>query len=234
MASVDSRAYVDYGVVGTGDTGAAVGQSLLPVVPANKEAVAYGSALPSAADANALLVGSPVSQDFDFGGSSQAWLIGNLGVLNTATDGNFHSYSSQIYFNLDTASFSNQQSLLLGLLSPVFGASNLGTNDTLTFTIDLSGAGGSTRNTYTFADLQEATNLGTQDLGTWAGFVTESNTQLAISLSLNLYSQTNLSGIDFNYVLGNSTLGSGVNVPVPAAFWLFGSALVGWGFKRRK
>lgn len=242
-ASVSAAARVPNTVAGTSDVKAALGQPAPVTASANdKQAVAYATALPLSTDVTAALANhTNVYRDFNADSDAQAWLLGKQGVLNTAVDDNFHDYSSKIDLIINTAGYTNQQDLLLGLLSPALGGSNLGVNDTLTFNIMVSGAGGTLSKSYSFSDLLDINAPGSGanffhdkilDLGAWSEFVTATNANLDIALSLNLHTQTSNTGLSFNYILGNSLVSA---VPVPAAFWLFGSACLGWiGFNRRK
>lgn len=231
-----------YSVSGTSDSRSSIGQPA-PIQSAavGKEAVAFGTALPQIADATAALAGNPnVHHDFDLGGNSQAWLLGNLGLLNTSTVSGFHDYHASLDLNLDTSSFTNQQHLLVGLLDPLFGSNNLGVNDTLTFSINLTRAGGNYANIYSFTDLNNAANPNsarsffddkTLDLSSWSSWVKNSNKSLDIVFGFNLHSQINGTGMIFGLIAGNSTLGSGPvsSVPLPSAAWAFLSGFF-WAF----
>lgn len=242
-ATVSAEANVPDTVAGTSEVKATLGQPSPVAAAANdKQAVAYANALPLPTDVAAALANhANVYRDFNVDSDAQAWLLGKQGILNTAVDGNFHDYSSKIDLIINTAGYTNQQDLLLGLLSPALGGSNLGINDTLTFNIVVSGVGGTLSKNYSFSDLLDTNAPGGAanffhdkilDLGAWSEFVTAANANLDITLSLNLHTQTSNTGLSFNYILGNSLLSA---VPLPAAFWLFGSACLGWiGFNRRK
>jgi hypothetical protein len=141
-------AKVDNTGSGTSDAIAAIGQALPAASSsAGKEAVAYGTALPLAGDVASGLAGQTiVSQDFNAAGS-QAWLLGNLSVLNTASDSTLHDYQSTLNLSIDTATVSKPLNIVIGLLNPVFGANSFlaGGGDSLIFSYTISGAGGADR-----------------------------------------------------------------------------------------
>jgi hypothetical protein len=248
---ITSEASVSSTGSGLSDTAAAIGQPA-PAASTSfgKEAVAFGTALPQTADVNTALVTSPnVHHNFDVGGNSQGWLLGNLGVLNTSAVAGFHDYHAKLDINLDTSPYTNPQHLLLGLLNPGFGSTNLGTGDTLNFSINISGASGSYSKTYSFTDLSNAADPNsafnffhdkTLDLGTWASFLTGTNKALDIAFAFDMHTHTIGTGMNVGLIAGNSTLESGpvptpTSVPLPTpALWLFGFLLAGISVAARR
>jgi len=211
---------------------AAVGQPAPgSLAAAGLQAAAFGTGLPSAADANTALAGNPrVRSNFDVGGTSD--LLGLVvlgGAYSNRGTGRSQSYSAFVDFNLDMGVVGSQQELLIGLLDPNFAGLGF---DTLRFRIQQEGT---TVVDETFLDPASALTFfddQTLNLGTWTtGLV--GNLDLTFLLDLT----TNDPGAAFalDLLFGNATLGSGPAVPEPSAVWLFGTAIVGLaGLARRR
>lgn len=155
-------------------------------------------------------------------------------MSNTSSDAAYHDYHASLTLNLDTSSYAPAQHLLLGLLSPEFGIAALSGGDTLSFSIDVIGATAHSSASYDFsaADAAGAANFfddKTLDVGDWSSWVSNSDKTLTLTFNLDLHSHTYGTGLNFDLIAGNSTLGSGpvASVPLPSGLWLFGSALLG-------
>ena len=105
-----------------------------------------------------------------------------MSVLNTSTAAALHDYHSMLSLSINTASISNPQDVLVGLLDPLFGNNNFlsGNGDSLTFSYNISGTGGSKANTYKFDNTNINTALyffndKTLDVGSLASFVNSNN-----------------------------------------------------------
>lgn len=186
-----------------------------------------------------------INQNFNFGGSSTALLLADMGVLNTAATTGLHSYQSSLSLSLDTTSITKPQDLLVGFLNPVFGDTHFLTGDSLTFSYNISGGGTSqVSDSFTFS----SANIGlgfdffsgrTLDLGELTSLA-GSKHMLNLIFNLDLQSQVAGAGLNLGLIVGNSTfVGSSNNpissVPLPASIWLFGSALAGlFGLGGRK
>ena len=201
-----------------------------------KEAVAYGSALPQVTDvANALAGNLNNSQNFDVvNGNSQFLMLGELGVLNTSLANGLQNYDASLNLSVDTSSITTPQDVLLGLINPLFGNNSFlaGNGDSLTFSYSING-GALVSYEFTSANINQLNSFFTDhtlDLGALANFVSANNTILSLTFNLDLVTQVTGAGLDVGLLLGNSTLGSGINtsaVPLPSSFWLLGSALAG-------
>ena len=242
--SIVANTQVNSSVSGSSDSIATIGQQdPLGISASNKEAVAFGAALPQLADMTATLVADPNTlKNFDLGGNSQMWMLGQMGVLNTSLANGLHDYHSTLNLNINTTSITNSQDILLGLINPLLGNNSFlsGNGDSLTFSYTISGNAGSRSmsNVFNSTNIAQASsffNDNTLNLGALSSY--SHNSMLSLVFNLDLQTQVNGAGVDFGMVLGNSTLGSGhvSAVPLPSAVWLFLTGMLGFmGFQKRR
>jgi hypothetical protein len=239
MVKISSQASVDPTSSGSSDAIAAIGQTISS--PQNVESAAYGTALPQNADAKTFLAGqTQINQNFNLSGNSLVWMLGEMAVSNTSYNTGLHDYQSSLNLSIDTASISTPQDILIGLLNLQQGYNSMLQGDTLSFSYQITGIGGTISKDYTFDSNNISTalnffNNNTLDAGALNGFVNADNSVLNLIFNLDLKSSTSNTGFNFGLIVGNSTLGSGLTTatPIPAGFWLFGSAIACFiGFNR--
>ena len=109
-AILNNRGYpISKAIGGTTESKASFAQSMPTVVNApDKQAYANGTVAPLAADVQAALVGKPnVTQAYN--ADKGVLLMGEMGVLNSATGGQFHDYESSLH--ISSSSFYGAPSL---------------------------------------------------------------------------------------------------------------------------
>lgn len=158
------------------------------------------------------------------------------GVETASTDSSLHLFSSSVSFSLDMSLVDTPQHLLFGMIE---GSAQGSGFQTLRFHIDQEG---STVIDQTFVSLSAAEtyfNDKTLDLGEWWTTISSDNIlDLTIYLDVAQFGSST-GGFKTTFMFGNSTIGAGPSqpfptVPVPGAFWLFGSALAGLlGYRSR-
>jgi hypothetical protein len=206
-----------------------------PSMAAGLQAAAFATGSPTNADATGALTGSyprlQVRENFDVGGTSDILGLVVLGAQNSFSGSGGPTYSAAVDFKLDLSQLSNPQELLIGLLQPATAGTGL---HLLHFQINVNGGPVEVDQTFTSAAAAMAFFTGhTLDLGgiaTWTG----SGGLVDLLMQVDLASDVSGEGFRFDAIFGNSTLGSGPAVPVPAAAWLFPSALAALGWLRRK
>ncbi|MDT4288452.1 VPLPA-CTERM sorting domain-containing protein [Methylomonas sp. MO1] len=141
-------------------------------------------------------------------------------------------YHSGINLKITTTSMSDAQHVVLDLLDPFQGTTNLlrAAGDTLTFSYSIFGTVGKSQDTYLFSasNIEDAKNFfaaKTLDFGFFSQFASSNNDVLNLNFDLNLKTQLPVTGLN---------LGLLVPVPVPAAGWLFAGGLGFLSFTRRQ
>jgi hypothetical protein len=177
------------------------------------------------------LQGNPgVIHDFDVGGSSDMLALGILSAASARrVPGQPWTDSLRLEGLFDMTSLEgNAQNLLIGFLDPSAGANGF---DQLRLTLDIFTAGDSTyslrRNFETVDDALAFFGDNTIDLGLWLPAV-GSRSDLNFQLSMFVTMSQPDSGFAIDFVLGNSTIGSGPSVvSEPPVILLCIAALLG-------
>jgi hypothetical protein len=154
------------------------------------------------------------------------------GVETAVADTSLHLFSSSVTLALDMSDIAQPMDLLLGMIS---GDGTGAGFQSLHFRLDQEG---STVIDETFTSLTDAEaffNDTTVNLGAWWSTISGDNIlDLAFFLDVEQFGST-AGGFKTTMLFGNSLIDRGPTpaVPLPAGFWLFGSALAGLAGHRR-
>ena len=237
VQAIDTSVTIPIALLGNDSDGlwaearATVGQAA-PSAPSEPHVLAaFGTGLPSDADVDAALADNlNVHANFDVGGSSTVLGLGLMGgqddALYAETTGPF-VHTLEMAVDMTTLK-DGSQDLLVGLLDPVAVGEGF---DSLVFQIYQEG---DLVVDESFTDVAAALAFfddTTLNLGDWTeGLSADNVLDLAFVLELDVDAAD--SGFLTDFMFGNSILESGPPVPIPAAFWLFGSAVLGLGVLR--
>ena len=210
----------------------------------DKQAYANGTVAPLASDVQAALVGKPnVTQAYN--ADKGVLLMGEMGALNSATDGKFHDYESSLH--ISSSSFYGAPSL--GLLSSAIGGSFADMpGENLTFIVTGMAAGGWGTSTFQFGDLNAAQTFFSDHVISYSTLFPTiiGGGALDVTFDLKLHTDIAGAGFQFDFITlsgaGDGSSGLGFNMPptevttpIPAALWMVGSALVaGFPVLRRR
>ncbi|ASF46467.1 hypothetical protein [Methylovulum psychrotolerans] len=227
---------------GVSEGHASFSQSMLTTLNApDKQAYTNATLLPLTADINAVLANHHnVAQAFALHDDQRVFAMGNMELLNTATDGLFHDYESKIEIT-SSLPVGTKDSILtnnlppystrsIGLLDSIIGTHNFTSPDeTLTLMVstvithhDLPDV--FTNETYTFNDLELAHAF-------FDDRVFNNFTGALTTFDFSLHTKTAGTGLNFDFlygIAGNvSTYGLSEidpinSVPIPSTIWLVG------------
>lgn len=182
-----------------------------------KQAVAFGTALPSNIDT---MLAQYQKVYYAFNGYGPVLGYGVLGGM--ASSRGSGTYNSSLAYNLSIQGISNPQHLIVGLLSSSFSGPGFGS---LEFSIVDQGQHLFDQTFSSASSAQAFFNDNVIDLGLLTSIpLTGSGLELTFNYSLVA---SNNSGGDFNFIYGNG-------VPLPGSVWFLASGLVGlMGLKRK-
>ncbi len=197
--------------------------------PHDLNAATYAMGQPHGADLTSTLAGNPwVNSNFDMGGTSDIFLLATMsGCYPDEGSPTSKTFSSFIDMDVDMSELT-EQALLVGLMNPEYGVDGF---DSLQFRIKQED---SLVYDTIFTDLSSALsffNDNTLNLGDWSSGLTG---DLDLSFYFDLTTDDLGEGFRFDFIAGNSTIGSGPPVPIPSAVWLLGSGLIAIVGVRRK